>query len=59
MYHADLSVQKPIEDVRIVLYVVQEKDTLASVSEKFNMSTVDIIFANQLYNNTILYPGQV
>jgi LysM repeat protein len=42
-----------------VLYTVQEKDTIASVAEKFNVSSIDIIFANQLYNSQTLYTGQV
>lgn len=51
--------QKDVDSVRITLYTVAEKDTIASVSEKFSMSSVDLIFANQLYNNQVLYPGQV
>lgn len=38
---------------------MQEKDTIATVAEKFNVSTIDIIFANQLYNSQTLYTGQV
>ena len=53
------SIQKDIEDIKIVLYTVQEKDTIASVAEKFNVSSIDIIFANQLYNSQTLYTGQV
>lgn len=55
----DVSIQKDIEDIKIVVYTVQEKDTIASVAEKFNVSPVDIIFANQLYNSQALYTGQV
>eukprot|EP00026_Physarum_polycephalum_P001935 Phypoly_transcript_01938.p1 GENE.Phypoly_transcript_01938~~Phypoly_transcript_01938.p1 ORF type:complete len:827 (+),score=146.83 Phypoly_transcript_01938:38-2518(+) len=56
---SDGCLQKDIEDIKIVLYTVQEKDTITSVAEKFNVSSVDIIFANQLYNSQTLYTGQL
>lgn len=53
------TVQKAIADVRVVVYIVEESDTIASIAQKFNMSTVDLLFANQLYAGQPLYIGQV
>jgi LysM repeat protein len=39
-------------------YVVQAGDTLASISQAFNVSTQDLVNANSLLNASVIYAGQ-
>jgi len=48
------------EDVQkvIVEYLVEERDTLWSISQKFNISLSTVLWANNLNQNAYLQPGQ-
>lgn len=42
----------------IIEYIVEEKDSLSSISEKFNISLNTLLWANNLNRNSKIQPGQ-
>ncbi|MCP6726922.1 MAG: LysM peptidoglycan-binding domain-containing M23 family metallopeptidase [Patescibacteria group bacterium] len=43
----------------IIKYVVEDKDTISSISEQFNISVNTILWANDLNSNSALRKGQI
>jgi len=51
-------VEEPIQRKEIQEYVVEEGDTLFSISKKFGISVETILWANNLSKSSVIKPGQ-